>query len=241
MIVKKLTEKLQATGWAEPLSKALSDPSFIELGRRISEARKVSVIYPAKLDVFNAFLMTPFDRVRVVILGQDPYHGPGQANGLAFAVNNGQKIPPSLKNIFKEIEFDLQTDMTGKKTDLTGWASQGVLLLNTSLTVEAGKPGSHSKIGWQFFTDAVIQAIANRPCKQVFFLWGNHAQEKLPLIPRNQYNKIMVSAHPSPLSVKGFFGQRHFSEANKFLGSPIDWSYTSTEEETLDDFFAGIK
>ena len=189
------------------------------------EKREGKTIYPPGPLIFNAFQLTPFDRVKVVILGQDPYHGPGQAHGLSFSVQDGVALPPSLQNIYKEIAAD-----TGCIPPLSGnlerWARQGVFLLNSVLTVRAGSPTSHSGIGWQTFTDAVIKTISDRKEYVVFMLWGNYARSKKPLIDSSKH-LILEAAHPSPLARGAFFGCRHFSKANNFLiasgQEPIRW------------------
>jgi uracil-DNA glycosylase len=184
-------------------------------------------IYPPGGMMFNAFEKTPFDKVKVVILGQDPYHGPGQAHGLCFSVQDGVKPPPSLVNIYKEMHTDLGLPIptTG---NLTKWAENGVLLLNAILTVRAGEPASHSKIGWENFTDAVIRKLSAQKQDLVFLLWGRFAQDKQILIDATRHH-ILKAAHPSPFSVdKGFYGCRHFSKTNELLmkagKAPIDWS-----------------
>ncbi len=177
--------------------------------------------------IFNAFNTTPFEKVTVVILGQDPYHGPGQAHGLSFSVPTGVKPPPSLVNIFKEIQNDIGIKLDPSYGNLTKWAQQGVLLLNAALTVRSGEPFSHAKIGWAQFTDAVIQAISDKKENVVFLLWGKFAQEKLVLIDQNKHF-VLKAAHPSPFSAdKGFYGCKHFSKTNELLVkqglNPIDW------------------
>ena len=184
------------------------------------------VIYPHPKDIFKSLELTPFQSVKVVILGQDPYHGPNQAHGLAFSVKKNVPIPPSLKNIFKEISEDLHSNkrLSG---DLTNWAKQGVLLLNTCLTVFPGRPGSHANLGWQKFTDSIIDAVDTKD-NVVFLLWGSYAQKKKDLL-LNKNNLVLEAPHPSPLSAhRGFFGCKHFSKANEFLRKnkieEIDWS-----------------
>ncbi|MEI8053710.1 MAG: uracil-DNA glycosylase [Bacteroidota bacterium] len=177
--------------------------------------------------IFNAFNTTPFEKVTVVILGQDPYHGPGQAHGLSFSVPTGVKPPPSLVNVFKEIQNDIGIKLAPGYGNLTKWAQQGVLLLNTALTVRSGEPFSHAKIGWAQFTDAVIQTISDKKENVVFLLWGKFAQEKLALIDQNKHF-VLKAAHPSPFSAdKGFYGCKHFSKTNELLVkqglNPIDW------------------
>lgn len=183
-------------------------------------------IFPPESLIFNALELVSEQNLKVVILGQDPYHGIGQANGLAFSVNDGQKIPPSLKNIFKELKDDLDNPLP-EHGDLTTWAKQGVLLLNSVLTVEEGKPGSHQNKGWEKFTDNIIQKISDEKEGLVFMLWGNYAKSKSNLINANKH-LILEAAHPSPLSAyHGFFQCKHFSKTNNFLMSmgkkPIDW------------------
>jgi uracil-DNA glycosylase len=183
-------------------------------------------IYPPGNLIFNAFDKTPFDNVKVVILGQDPYHGPGQAHGLCFSVQKGVKPPPSLVNIYKEMNKDLGIPIA-ETGDLTPWAENGVLLLNAMLTVRAGEPASHSKIGWENFTDAVIKRLSDQKEGLVFMLWGKFAQDKQVLIDATKHY-ILKAAHPSPFSVeKGFYGCRHFSKANEILmkqgKEPVNW------------------
>ncbi|MEP7165643.1 MAG: uracil-DNA glycosylase [Ferruginibacter sp.] len=185
------------------------------------------VIYPPGPLIFNAFNQTPYDKVRVVLLGQDPYHGEGQAHGLSFSVPTGKKPPPSLVNIFKEIQTDIGVQMPMQYGNLTKWAEQGVLLLNAALTVRAGEPFSHAKYGWADFTDAVIQKVSDEKTGVIFLLWGKFAQEKQSLIDESKHY-VLKSAHPSPFSAdKGFFGCRHFSRTNTLLAKdgqqPIDW------------------
>tara|TARA_B100001057_G_scaffold318460_1_gene318699 strand:+ start:1492 stop:2169 length:678 start_codon:yes stop_codon:yes gene_type:complete len=184
------------------------------------------VIYPHPKDIFKSLELTSFQSVKVVILGQDPYHGPNQAHGLAFSVKKNVPIPPSLKNIFKEISEDLQSNKRFSG-DLTNWAKQGVLLLNSCLTVFPGRPGSHANLGWQKFTDSIIDAVDKKD-NVVFLLWGSYAQKKKDLL-LNKNNLVLEAPHPSPLSAhRGFFGCKHFSKANKFLRKnkikEIDWS-----------------
>ena len=193
------------------------------LVREIKSGKK---IYPRGKLIFNAFDSTPFEKVKVVILGQDPYHNPGEAMGLCFSVPKGVRVPPSLKNIYKEIENDLHIP-SPQHGDLSSWADQGVFLLNAMLTVEKNKAGSHRKIGWQQFTDAVIQKLSDERDGLVFLLWGNFAKSKRILID-NQRHLILQSVHPSPLAGKKFFNNHHFSQANSYLKkggeTPIDWA-----------------
>jgi len=213
-------------GWKAELSEEFNKEYFIKitelLKREISSNR---VIYPKGSLIFNAFDSTPFDKVKVVILGQDPYHGPGQAHGLSFSVPDGIKFPPSLVNIFKELYTDLGIEPPGSGC-LNRWASQGVFLLNAVLTVRAGEAASHSKIGWTEFTDAVIKKISDKKSGVVFLLWGNFAKGKRDLIDSSKHF-ILEAAHPSPLAGGAFFGCRHFSKTNEILRSigkePINW------------------
>jgi len=185
---------------------------------RVEALRATATIYPPREQVFRALELTPFDAVRVVLLGQDPYHGPGQAHGLAFSVPDGCKTPPSLRNIFKEIAADVYDgDAPLFSTDLTRWAEQGVLLLNATLTVAAGQAGSHQALGWQALTDQIVATLSRAREGRVFMLWGRHAQAKRALIDPARH-LLLEAAHPSPFSAhRGFFGCRHFSQANAYL------------------------
>lgn len=211
--------------WKAVLKDEFSAPYFTELKKFLTEEKKKHVVYPPGNQIFAAFNDTPFDKVKVVIIGQDPYHGQGQANGLSFSVSPGIVPPPSLKNIFKELHTDLGIPIphTG---NLEPWAKQGVLLLNATLTVRANTAGSHQKKGWEQFTDAVIKVISDRKKGIVFLLWGAFAQSKEALIDQNKHF-ILKAAHPSPLARGAFFGCRHFSKTNKLLAhegiQPIDW------------------
>lgn len=212
--------------WGEALKDEFEKPYFKELASYLhSEKRNGVTIYPKGGDIFNAFKYTPADAVKVVIIGQDPYHGSGQAHGLSFSVPDGITPPPSLKNIFHEIETDLGVKMSGSG-NLEKWCRQGVLLLNASLTVRAGQPASHSHIGWEYFTDAVIKYLSENKSGIVFLLWGNFARSKRPLIDTSKHY-VLEAAHPSPLARGAFFGCRHFSKTNSILVSegkaPIDW------------------
>ena len=212
--------------WGEALSAEWDKEYFRELARKLHEEKdRGIVIYPPGSKIFRAFDLCPLDAVKVVILGQDPYHGAGQAMGLSFSVPEGIAAPPSLKNIFKEIESDLGIRMSGSP-DLEPWARQGVLLLNSVLTVRAGVAASHAGLGWQNFTDAVIKLISERCEGVVFMLWGNYARSKAGLIDSNRH-LVLQAAHPSPLARGAFFGCRHFSQANAYLvktgRSPINW------------------
>lgn len=215
-------------GWKDVLQTEFARPYFQQVAGYLKiEKAQGKIIYPPGSLIFNAFDKTPFDKVKVVILGQDPYHGAGQAHGLCFSVQNGVPPPPSLVNIYKELNSDLGIPIptTG---NLTKWASQGVFLLNASLTVRAGEPMSHAKIGWANFTDAVIRTISVKKEGVVFLLWGKFAQDKQVLIDETRHH-VLKAAHPSPLSAhNGFFGCRHFSKTNNFLVKqgldPIDWN-----------------
>jgi uracil-DNA glycosylase len=214
--------------WKEALEGEFGKPYFSQIaGFLRSEKQAGKTIYPAGSFIFNAFNATPFEKVKVVILGQDPYHNPGQAHGLSFSVPQNTQPPPSLVNIFKEILEDVGCPIP-RHGNLEKWAKQGVLLLNAALTVEANKPMSHSKIGWHEFTNAVIKTISDKKEHVVFILWGTFAKSKQELIDITKH-LVLTSAHPSPLSAhNGFFGCRHFSKANQWLQnngvSPIDWS-----------------
>lgn len=212
--------------WAEALSSEFEKPYFASLVEFLhSEKASGKVIYPPGPMIFRAFELTPIDKLKVVIIGQDPYHNPGQAMGLSFSVPKSIPAPPSLKNIFREIVSDLGIEMSGSP-DLEPWARQGVLLLNAILTVQAGAPASHSRIGWQEFTDAVIKCISERCDGVVFLLWGNFARQKRALIDYSRHY-VLEAAHPSPLAGGAFFGCRHFSKTNAILSAqgkePIDW------------------
>ena len=212
--------------WKNALADEFGKPYFESLVRFLhKEKADGQTIYPPGSQIFRAFDLTPLDKVKVVILGQDPYHGPGQAHGLSFSVPENIPAPPSLKNIFKEIETDLGVRMSGCP-NLEKWARQGVLLLNAVLTVRNGEAASHSKIGWEEFTDAVIRYISDNCEGVVFMLWGNFARSKRDLIDRSRHY-VLEAAHPSPLARGAFFGCRHLSRANEALISsgrtPIDW------------------
>lgn len=214
--------------WKEALEEEFKKDYFKNLVEYLhKEKESGKVIYPPGSLIFNAFKLTPFNNVKVVILGQDPYHNPGQAHGLSFSVPEGVIAPPSLKNIYKEIESDLGISMQGKSGNLEGWARQGVFMLNAILTVRAGVAASHSRIGWEKFTDAVIQTLSEKKNGIVFMLWGNFARSKKVLIDSTKHT-ILEAAHPSPLAGGAFFGCRHFSRCNQVLTSeglsPIDWS-----------------
>jgi uracil-DNA glycosylase len=214
--------------WRDALATELASPAMRDLHELLDAERAAGhVVYPPQDRIFAAFDHTPVDRVRVVIVGQDPYHGSGQAMGLAFGVPRGVPVPPSLRNVFAELVDDLGVARPAHG-DLTAWADRGVLLLNTSLTVRANEAGSHSGRGWEQLTDAAIQVLAKRRDGIAFLLWGRHAQAKLPMLDPDRH-LVLTAAHPSPLSAsKGFFGCRHFSRVNEYLasrgGEPVDWS-----------------
>ncbi len=212
--------------WYEALKEEFALQYFDQLRSYLHDEKiKGKTIYPAGKNIFKAFELTKFDKVKAVILGQDPYHNPGEAMGLSFSVPKDIRIPPSLKNIYKEIERDLGHPMP-THGDLTKWANQGVLLLNAMLTVEHKRAGSHSKIGWQSFTDAVIKTLSDKRSDLVFLLWGNFAKSKQQLIDANKH-KILMAAHPSPLARNAFNNCKHFSKTNEFLRNigekEIDW------------------
>jgi len=217
--------------WKDALADEFGKPYFHALAQRLRQMKREGrTIYPPGPLIFNAFNTTPFEQVKVVILGQDPYHNPGEAMGLCFSVPRGVKVPPSLENVFKELHDDVGFRHPGHG-DLTYWAQQGVFLLNAILTVERNRPASHRELGWQTFTDAVIQTLSARREGLVFMLWGAFAKKKAALIDPFQH-LILEAAHPSPLAAhKGFFGCRHFSKANAHLVSngqtPIDWQLPS--------------
>lgn len=215
-----------AASWKNHLKHEFDKPYFSELINFVKSEYKTQTVYPPGKEIFRAFDSCNFDLVKVVIIGQDPYHGPGQANGLCFSVRDGVRMPPSLVNIFKEIHDDLGKPIP-RSGDLERWSEQGVLLLNATLTVRAGTPGSHQNKGWEEFTDAVIKAVSDNKENVVFLLWGSYAQKKGEVINRKKH-LVLMSAHPSPFSAnRGFFGCKHFSKANDYLKSKglkeIDW------------------
>ena len=218
-----------APTWAEALADELRSPYVTKLHEFVAAERAAHDVFPPADEVFAAFEHTPFERVRVLLLGQDPYHDDGQAHGLCFSVRRGVPLPPSLRNIYKELESDVGVKAPDHGC-LTSWAERGVLLLNTVLTVRAHEPNSHRKRGWEKITDRVIELLAAREDPLVFILWGKPAQQKIPLIEKHGgRHEIIVSAHPSPLSAKtGFFGSKPFSRTNEALQRwgkpPIDWS-----------------
>ena len=220
-----MTVKIEPS-WRDALQSEFDQPYFAALVQQLhAEKAAGRTIFPPGGLIFRAFDLCPLEQTKVVILGQDPYHGYGQAMGLSFSVPPGVPAPPSLKNIFKEIETDLGVQMSGSP-DLTPWARQGVLLLNAVLTVRAGEPTSHSGLGWQTFTDAVIRTVSERREGVVFLLWGSYARSKAPLIDGARH-LVLEAAHPSPLARGAFFGCRHFSRCNDYLAAhgqtPIDW------------------
>ncbi|ARQ99885.1 uracil-DNA glycosylase [Campylobacter porcelli] len=211
--------------WQELLKDELNIQNFASIIEFLNS--QTAIIYPPKELIFNAFNLCKIENLKVIIIAQDPYHNPNEAMGLAFSVPDGIKIPPSLKNIFKELIDDLDADiLSSRSSDLSSWARQGVLLLNSALTVEKGRPASHSKIGWQSFINGVISTINSKFTNCVFMLWGNHARALAPLIDPKSH-LILQAAHPSPLARGAFFGSRHFSKCNDYLlahaKTPIEW------------------
>ena len=212
--------------WKQRLQTEFDKPYFEQLTQFVRTEYQTRTIYPPAGLIFNAFNLCPFDKVKVVIIGQDPYHGVGQAHGLCFSVQDGVQFPPSLRNIFKEIHDDIGSPIPASG-DLTRWAKQGVLLLNATLTVRADEAGSHQRRGWETFTDAVINAVATEKQDVVYILWGSYAQQKAAMVDRSR-NLVLESVHPSPLSAsRGFFGNHHFSRTNQYLTEhgkePIVW------------------
>jgi len=219
--------KIDST-WLDLLEDEFNAEYFASLRKFLIQEKQTQTVYPPGSLIFNAFDQTPVDSVKAVILGQDPYHGPNQAHGLCFSVNEGIRFPSSLQNIFKELNADIGLE-TPKSGNLTKWADEGVLLLNATLTVRARNAGSHQNKGWEQFTDAAIQKLSNERKNLVFLLWGRFAQNKEALINKNNGHLILKSPHPSPFSAhSGFFGCKHFSKTNEFLQSkgiePIDWN-----------------
>ncbi len=213
--------------WFKVLEQEFSQSYFEALVEFVKKEYGAAKVYPEGKNIFRAFELCPFESVKVVILGQDPYHGPGQANGLCFSVNDGVSLPPSLQNIYKEISSDLGIPAP-TSGNLDRWAQQGVLLLNATLTVRANQAGSHQKKGWEQFTDAVVKTLSDQKERIVFLLWGKYAQEKGLIIDREKHH-VLTAPHPSPFSVhSGFFGCKHFSKTNAYLKSigeqEIDWS-----------------
>ncbi len=229
--MRRIFENWPQNDWAELLKGELTEDYFIELAAKLEEESALYTIYPASNQLFTALNLTTYDDTRVVIIGQDPYHGEGQAHGLAFSVQAGQPLPPSLRNIYQELQDDLgitMSDLAATNDDLSSWAKQGVLLLNTVLTVRADQANSHQNIGWEQFTDRVIDVLNQRPKPVIFLLWGRNAETKGKLITAS-HHYILRAAHPSPLSAyRGFFGCHHFSQVNEILRelgkNEIDWS-----------------
>jgi uracil-DNA glycosylase len=211
--------------WREALQEEFGKSYWKTLTEKVREEYLTTRVYPPPVNIFRAFDLCPFDKVKVVIVGQDPYHGKGQANGLSFSVNSGVPLPPSLQNIFQEIHNDLGITPL-PSGDLSRWANQGVLMLNSVLTVLAGHPASHAGVGWELFTDAVIKALDARRRHIVYLLWGKYAQKKGEVIDRT-HNLVLTSAHPSPYSATLFFNHHHFSQCNAYIEAhgmkPIDW------------------
>ena len=213
--------------WKRMLSEEFDSAYFERLAEFVRLAYAKGTVYPPAKNIFEAFNRTAFDKVKVVIIGQDPYHEPGQAHGLCFSVQDGVRLPPSLVNIYKELEHEYKTPFLNRNGDLSRWASQGVLLLNATLTVAAGAAGSHQGKGWEIFTDAVIEKLSEHREKLVFLLWGGYARRKGAVIDRSKH-LVLECAHPSPLSAyRGFFGCGHFKKTNEYLSShgiaQIDW------------------
>lgn len=212
--------------WKAVLAEEFSKEYFKKLSAQVRSAYLSGHVFPPPKLVFNAFSLCPFEKTKVVILGQDPYHGAGQAHGLSFSVPDDVRVPPSLQNIYKEIKADIGTDVP-ESGNLERWAKQGVLLLNATLTVASGQAGSHQNIGWEQFTDAIIKKLSEKKTGLVFLLWGRFAQDKSKLIDESKH-LILKAAHPSPFSAyNGFFGSKHFSQCNKYLEdhgkTPIQW------------------
>lgn len=220
---------ISESSWLEILADEFQAPYFLELEKSLEKASKVSTVYPPHNQIFNALNETPFNNVKVVILGQDPYHGKGQAHGLSFSVNPGVKLPPSLVNIFKEYNSDLGFPIP-KEGSLINWAREGVMLLNNQLSVVEGSPMSHKDIGWDQFTNVIIEKLNQKKENLVFILWGAPAQKKAKSVDHNKHF-VIQSVHPSPLSsYRGFFGSKPFSQTNDYLKSknikPINWKLT---------------
>ncbi len=213
-------------GWLSALKAEFTKEYFLKLKSFLTEEKSRYKLFPAGSQIFEAFNLTPYDKVKVVILGQDPYHGAGQAHGLSFSVPDGVKPPPSLVNIFKELKTDIGMEIP-KTGNLTPWAKQGVLLLNATLTVRESQAGSHQNKGWELFTDAVIKKLSDEKKGLIFLLWGNYAKQKGALIDTTKHY-VLTSPHPSPLARGGFFGNKHFSKTNEILEKegkkPINWT-----------------
>ena len=211
MPIKNLNQE-----WNELLKEEFEKPYYKILSESVNQAYKTSTVYPPAKLVFNALQLCSFNSIKVVIIGQDPYHGLGQANGLSFSVNDGIRKPPSLQNIFKELQTDIAGFEIPESGNLESWAKQGVLMLNAVLTVQEGLPGSHKSFGWELFTDSLIKLISDKKEQVVFLLWGNYAISKSPLIDVNKH-LVLTAAHPSPLARGAFFGSKHFSKTNAYL------------------------
>lgn len=224
MSIKTLNQE-----WNDLLQAEFDKPYYTSLSQSVNNAYKSATVYPPAKLVFNALALCPFHAIKVVIIGQDPYHGPGQANGLSFSVNDGIRKPPSLLNIFKELEDDVPGFQMPESGNLEAWAKQGVLMLNAVLTVQQGSPGSHKAFGWENFTDAIIKLISEHKKNVVFLLWGSYAISKSPLIDQEKH-LVLTAAHPSPLARGAFFGSKHFSKTNKYLTekglTSINWRLT---------------
>ena len=236
MSIKNYTGNIN-NKWDEILQGEFEKEYFIKLNDFLETEYKNKIIYPEKENIFNALKFTPPDNVKVVILGQDPYINQGEAHGLAFSVNDGIKIPPSLRNIYKELNIDIEMNIP-QTGNLISWAKQGVLLLNTVLTVESGKSNSHIKKGWEIFTDYIIKYLGERETPTVFILWGKNAYSKEKFITQTTKHLLLKSPHPSPLSVfNGFFGCKHFSQTNNFLHENgleiIDWDSVNKQENKI--------
>lgn len=228
--MSKVNPQIEAS-WLSALEQEFQEPYFAAIKQFLVQEKKAGkVIYPPGPLIFNAFNKVPFDKVKVVILGQDPYKNKGEAMGLSFSVPRGVRVPPSLRNVYKELAMDIEGFEAPKHGDLTEWANQGVLLLNATLTLEHRQSNSHSKIGWQRFTDAVIKKISDGRSGVVFMLWGNFAKSKAVLIDGSKH-LVLTAAHPSPMAGGAFFGNKHFSQANAYLEKQgetgIDWKLDS--------------
>jgi uracil-DNA glycosylase len=230
-----LMQELSSKGWLSILQPVMEMDEYKKLKSFLAQKYKSAKVNPDYDNIFRSLLSIHFNDVKVVIVGQDPYHGQNQANGFAFSINSGLALPPTLRNVFHEMSSDLNIVAPRGQTTLFGWVDQGVLLLNSVLTVEEGKPGSHRGIGWETVTDAIISGLSARQDPVVFLLWGSYAKLKLPLVNR-KIHAVLEASHPSPLSVAGFYKTNHFSKTNalltKFGKSSIDWSKIDRKEET---------
>lgn len=226
MSIKSLNQE-----WNDLLKSEFDKPYYHQLSKAVNQAYSSSTVYPPAKLVFNALQLCPFPKIKVVLIGQDPYHGPGQANGLSFSVNDGIRKPPSLQNIFKELQTDIPGFKIPESGNLEAWARQGVLLLNAVLTVQESNPGSHKNFGWELFTDAIIRLISEQKEHVVFLLWGAFAMSKATLIDAHKH-LVLKAAHPSPLARGAFFGCKHFSKTNAYLSEhglePINWHLSSS-------------